>query len=203
VSACPSLFPRDPRPSCRAARRRPGVRRRHGYVALRARQPVHRVLRRAEPVAPRAGLAAALGGLPEAEVLLRARVLALLTDLLRFERGELTTALRDYEHTTQLDPSVLRPHPGRRELTGRHEPARLGAGSDAAARGRGGGVGRLDGHGWGDWDILARFGTMLRRRSPRAATGLYRVQRSLCSHRLAASARSLASLLGSLTLQLS
>ena len=52
-------------------------------------------------------LAAATGALPEAEALLRARVLALLADL-RYERGDLSTSLRDYERTLQIDPSVFR-----------------------------------------------------------------------------------------------
>lgn len=52
-------------------------------------------------------LAAAAGGLPEAEALLRARVLAVLA-MLRYERGDLTSALRDYERTLQIDPSAFR-----------------------------------------------------------------------------------------------
>ncbi|HEX6240121.1 MAG TPA: hypothetical protein VFZ61_04485, partial [Polyangiales bacterium] len=52
-------------------------------------------------------LARALGRLPEAEQLLRARTLALLGTL-RMSRGADSTALRDYERTMQMDPSVLR-----------------------------------------------------------------------------------------------
>lgn len=52
-------------------------------------------------------LAQALGRLPEAEQLLRARTLVLLASL-RMARGAEATALRDYERTMQMDPSVLR-----------------------------------------------------------------------------------------------
>jgi hypothetical protein len=52
-------------------------------------------------------LASATGALPEAEALLRARVLALLATL-RYERGDVGTALRDFERTLQIDPSVFR-----------------------------------------------------------------------------------------------
>jgi tetratricopeptide (TPR) repeat protein len=52
-------------------------------------------------------LSRSLGALPQAEQLLRARALALLASLRR-ERGDMNSALRDYERTLQIDPSVLR-----------------------------------------------------------------------------------------------
>jgi tetratricopeptide (TPR) repeat protein len=52
-------------------------------------------------------LARALGRLPDAEQLLRARTLVLLASL-RMDRGAHATALRDYERTLQMDPSALR-----------------------------------------------------------------------------------------------
>jgi tetratricopeptide (TPR) repeat protein len=52
-------------------------------------------------------LSRALGNLPEAEQLLRARTLALLSSL-RLARGARDLAYRDFERTLQIDPSVLR-----------------------------------------------------------------------------------------------
>jgi hypothetical protein len=49
----------------------------------------------------------AIGGLPQAEQLLRARCLAVLAAL-RFDSGRVDLALEDFERTIQLDPSVLR-----------------------------------------------------------------------------------------------
>ena len=71
-------------------------------------------------------LARALGSLPEAEQLLRARTLALLATV-RDGRGETALALRDFERTLQTDPSTLR-------RLGLSLPVRVDAGGDAVSQ---------------------------------------------------------------------
>jgi tetratricopeptide (TPR) repeat protein len=70
-------------------------------------------------------LSRALGKLPEAEELLRARTLALLSAL-RMERGARELAYRDFERTLQIDPSVLR-------RLGLRLPVRVQANGDEAS----------------------------------------------------------------------
>jgi tetratricopeptide (TPR) repeat protein len=69
--------------------------------------------------------ARALGALPQAEQLLRARAFALLASL-KLQRGDVSGALRDFERTLQIDPSVLR-------RLGLSLPVRVRAGGDAVS----------------------------------------------------------------------
>jgi tetratricopeptide (TPR) repeat protein len=78
--------------------------------------------------------ARALGALPQAEQLLRARAFALLASL-KLQRGDVSGALRDFERTLQIDPSVLR-------RLGLSLPVRVRAGGDAVSEAFATGLGR-------------------------------------------------------------
>jgi tetratricopeptide (TPR) repeat protein len=75
-----------------------------------------------------------LGALPQAEQLLRARAFALLASL-KLQRGDVSGALRDFERTLQIDPSVLR-------RLGLSLPVRVRAGADAVSEAFASGLGR-------------------------------------------------------------